>query len=202
MADVERTVRDELAVLAATAPEPGDLVGAVRRRLRRRRRALVAGPLAGVAAVSVVVALVTGPSLPPVVGGVGEVAAGGAGSCHEMYSTETLPDAQFAFDGTVTGFGRPVSGGGGGPSYVGVKFTVHRWFEGGSGDAVTVDLQAPVTVVWASEESMSYGVGTRLLVAGAARWGGAPLDKPVAWPCGFTRYWDAQTAATWAQVFG
>ena len=95
-----------------------------------------------------------------------------------------------------------MSGGAGGPDYVGVTFRVHQWFTGGSGSSVTVDLLAPVTLDRGSEEAISYGVGTRLLVAGTARWSGAPLDKPVGWECGFTRYWDQATAVEWARLLG
>ena len=40
--------------------------------------------------------------------------------------------------------------------------------------------------------------GVRLLVSGQPRWGGAPLDDPIAWPGGFTRLWDKGTADEWA----
>ncbi len=200
MDDLEHVLRDELAALAARAPEPGDLVGAVRRRVRRRRLGVGSASMAVVALVTTA-ALAHGPALPPVTDGSGDVPVGGAGSCAVMYSAGELVKSDFAFDGTVTKLGPPVSGGSGMP-YVGVTFQVHRWYAGGSGTSVTVDLLAPATVGVGVEEATSYGIGTRLLVAGAARWGGAPLDHPVAWGCGFTRYWDEQTATAWAAAFG
>jgi len=47
------------------------------------------------------------------------------------------------------------------------------------------------------ESALSYGVGTRLLVSGEPRWGGAPLTDAIAWGCGFTRYYDPATADAW-----
>jgi hypothetical protein len=43
-----------------------------------------------------------------------------------------------------------------------------------------------------------YRIGTRLLVSGMPRWGGAPLADAIAWGCGFTRYYSPATAAAWA----
>ena len=42
-----------------------------------------------------------------------------------------------------------------------------------------------------------YDIGSRLLVSGEPRWEGSPLDAPIAWGCGFARYYDPQTAAVW-----
>ena len=44
----------------------------------------------------------------------------------------------------------------------------------------------------------AYQIGTRLLVSGTPRWGGAPLADPIAWGCGFTRYYSRATAAEWS----
>jgi len=62
-----------------------------------------------------------------------------------------------------------------------------------------VDMDAPQPTNSSADPSVpAYEVGTRLLVSGAPRWGGAPLDAAIAWPCGFTRSYDPQTAAEWA----
>lgn len=70
----------------------------------------------------------------------------------------------------------------------GVTFKVREWFAGGSEESVTVDLQLP------PEE---FQVGSRLLVSGEARWGGGPLEHPIAWSCGFTFAYDAEAASAW-----
>ena len=65
--------------------------------------------------------------------------------------------------------------------------------------AVTVDWFPPGQFNSATDfELASYGVGSRLLVSGEPRLGGAALDAATAWSCGFTRHYDAQTAAEWA----
>lgn len=56
----------------------------------------------------------------------------------------------------------------------------------------------PPTVGNPDSAVTAYGVGTRLLVSGGPRWGGPPLRDAIAWGCGFTRYYDPQTAADWA----
>jgi hypothetical protein len=43
-------------------------------------------------------------------------------------------------------------------------------------------------------------MGSRLLVSGEPRWGGTPLEDPIAWGCGFTRYYDSGTAKSWKQA--
>ncbi|MGZ4724548.1 MAG: hypothetical protein ACXV5U_08960 [Ilumatobacteraceae bacterium] len=42
--------------------------------------------------------------------------------------------------------------------------------------------------------------GTRLLVTGEPRWGGQPLDDPIAWGCGFTQRWSTGAANSWANA--
>lgn len=79
-----------------------------------------------------------------------------------------------------------------------MTFHVNKWFRGGSSDTVTVDWYPPHQGNSNTDPSLaSYGVGSRLLVSGGPRWGGALLDSPIAWTCGFTRYYDPQTAAAW-----
>jgi hypothetical protein len=80
----------------------------------------------------------------------------------------------------------------------GVTFGVREWFSGGRGDTVTVDVQLPTTGSSdPSDPGYGYGVGSRLLVSGEARWGGSPLEFPIAWGCGFSRYYDPETATAW-----
>lgn len=102
----------------------------------------------------------------------------------------------FAFDGTVVAIGPALSNRATPPlagqplagpplPLAGVTFRVNTWFRGGTGPTVTVDMQAPATV--SSDPLPAYGVGTRLLVSGEPRWGGAPLNAAIAWGRGFTR---------------
>lgn len=125
-------------------------------------------------------------------GGEGGAAYGASESedCVSVYP-DGLADVDWAFDGVVTGTGPSVSdriGQLGG--YSGVTFEVREWFAGGSGAEVTVDLNSRPSI------------GTRLLVAGAPRWGGEPLDAPVSWqPCGYVRYFDPDVADEWRTTF-
>ena len=74
---------------------------------------------------------------------------------------------------------------------------MREWFAGGRGETVTVDLQPAGGL---EDPGPAYGVGSRLLVSGEARWGGVPLAAPIAWGCGFTRYHDAATATAWREA--
>lgn len=123
--------------------------------------------------------------------------SGGSGSCVELYSAATLTHRSFAFDGTVVSVGRGQSGDA--FSTNGVTFEVNEWFIGPTSvPRVVVDLAKPAHVSGADgAEYASYGPGTRLLVSGEPRWGGAPMDQAIAWGCGFTRYFDADDAQLW-----
>jgi hypothetical protein len=73
-------------------------------------------------------------------------------------------------------------------------------FSGGRGSTVTVDLPPSRTgLAEASEVGPRYAPGSRLLVSGESRWGGAPLTDPIAYTCGFTRPYDS-TATSWRQA--
>ena len=80
----------------------------------------------------------------------------------------------------------------------GVTFKVREWFLAAGPDTVTVDMQLPTTGSESpSGPGYAYDIGSRLLGSGEARWGGSPLDAPIAWGCGFSRYYDPQTATAW-----
>jgi hypothetical protein len=121
----------------------------------------------------------------------------------------TVAHRAFAFDGTVThlgpgttdrpGYGKLDSSGAGRPGYVAVTFTVNAWFHGGTSARVTTDMTSPATG-GGGEVGPTYGIGSRLLVSGEPRWGGPALRDAIVWGCGFTRYYDAQTASTWRQA--
>lgn len=122
-----------------------------------------------------------------------------AASCVESYTPEAVGARSFAFDGTVLEIGPPVSDRGGEADLplAGVTFEVNEWFSGGEGATVTVDMDVPAEGVITSAGGQPIEEGWRLLVSGEPRWGGEPLDAPIAWTCGFSRYYDAQTAAAW-----
>jgi hypothetical protein len=120
-----------------------------------------------------------------------------AASCIEVYSPETLPNRSFAFDGTIASVEtrsdpKLPSGERESPW---VEFEVNRWFKGGSEERVGIwmdGLNADTSV-----DTLVGEVGTRLLVSGEPRWGGDPLEDPLAWTCGFTQPWTEQAAAEW-----
>lgn len=131
---------------------------------------------------------------------------GGGRSCVYAYSPdEVAARTDFAFDGTVVAIGAGQSNRGDSgdlTGLAGVTLSVNEWFHGGSQDTVAVDLPAPARSVLGVRISggPEYEVGTRLLVSGAARWGGDdPLASAIAWSCGgFTRHYSVDDAAAWA----
>jgi hypothetical protein len=111
----------------------------------------------------------------------------------------------FAFDGVVVAIGGSVSDRGdeGDLGLSSVTLEVREWFAGGSDSTVTVDFQGPGSDSSdMSDSGDAYGIGSRLLVSGESRWGGTAQESPIAWPCGFTRYYDAATANAWREAFG
>jgi len=218
---IEQQLADLFEDQGRHAPETSDLLGGTLRKVRSRRWR-VAGAVAAGAAVVCAVALWPGPPRDRVPNAAGApalhwtVPAGLAGqalpdlgteqSCVYGYSPELIAEkSDFAFDGTVTAIGPSVSYRPGAPQpwiEVGVTLRVNEWFKGGtSQQTVTVDMPPSPNPTSEKEGSPTgYGVGTRMLVSGAARWGGSdPLAYPVAWwGCGgFTRYYSADLAAQW-----
>jgi hypothetical protein len=130
---------------------------------------------------------------------------GPAASCVEGYEPTAIARRGFAFDGTVVGIGAGTSNkpDKGALDTAAVSFTVNEWWRGSQGSTVTVDMMAPTSDRPSdSEAPPAYAVGTRLLVSGEARWGGAPMEDPIAWGCGFTRYYDVKTADDWRAAAG
>jgi hypothetical protein len=126
--------------------------------------------------------------------------SGIAASCIGPYSQQELAKRSFAFDGTVMSVGKPpTSGEEGSDPYVPVVLHVNHWYRGGTGDRVTVAMFPPGAST--SVDNAPYDIGSRLLVSGEPRFGGAPLNSPVSWACGFTRWYDESEARTWEQVF-
>lgn len=126
-------------------------------------------------------------------------------SCVEPYDLTSLKGRDFAFDGTVSGIAAiqpPQAETDARAGYLAVAFIVHEWFRGGDQATVSVDmLPGSMQGVTSFPAGANFGVGTRLLVSGEPRFGGGPLQAPVAWPCGFTRQFDQVTAVAWRQAF-
>lgn len=122
-------------------------------------------------------------------------------SCFQVYSPSTLPDATFAFAGTVTAIDT------GGPFFTDeMLFDVDDWYRGGDGGAVSLPMPAPArrgdTSFFSGQDAVpSVTVGARLLVAGSSRSGRPGMADPQVWAtCGFVRYYDDETAAVWQAV--
>lgn len=126
----------------------------------------------------------------------GAVKFAAPGPCPEPYSAAAVARRDFAFDGTVTaidGVGTAATT----ASVVTVTFEVHEWLVGeGPTEEVQVRMPAPFRPQH-SESAPSFFVGTRLLVSGGEVVSGAEDGQKSAWACGFTRYYDEDTAATW-----
>lgn len=134
----------------------------------------------------------------------GALSDGRASRCVESYSPEAVLGRAFAFDGVVVALGSSVSDrrDEGDLDIPGVTFEVRQWFAGGSAETVTVDLPFPGSATSAlGAPDSAFGIGSRLLISGEARWGGSPLDHPIAWGCGFSRYYDRETAKSWHDAF-
>jgi hypothetical protein len=130
----------------------------------------------------------------------GPVPETASASCAEAYAPQAIAKRAFAFDGTITGTraGTTNKAGKGALATMAVTFSVNEWWRGGTGGSATVDMMSPGGTAQAyDEQGVPYEVGTRLLVSGEPRWGGQPLDDAIAWGCGFTRYYDEGTAASW-----
>lgn len=177
------------------------------------RRRLLTPAFAGIVTVPIVIAAVvvgtwqTGDRAPGQSATPGTISSQGplpsnlSADCVELYDLVTLKHRAFAFDGTVsrvTAMQSPADGSGVPNEYLTVTFTVNEWFRGGDQSTVTLDMIRPLV---SPDQEISYGVGTRLLVSGAPRFGGSPLQSAIAFGCGFTRYYDKGTAASWHQAF-
>jgi hypothetical protein len=202
---LESAVREAFFAESELAPEPNALARAVRRRARRRPLVIGTAAAASIAcAAGLAVANPFASTRPAIAVAhqTGALPSSGDTSCVEAYSAATLRERAFAFDGTVT---RTVPVAGSSFPLVAVSFDVHEWFRGGSGSTTTIEMSPPAPLARSTttdEIFDSYGVGTRLLVSGEPRWPGRASPEPIAWSCGFTRYYDDATAATWREAFG
>lgn len=225
----EQQLRDLFATDAAAVPERLDLAAGARHRVRRRRQIQAAWTSAAAVIAVVVVGGVLGldrpasqpqalsPSsalterspmsstgLPAQVAPGAPLADVNGGSCAKDYSPVTLAQNAFAFDGIVASIGSVLTdqrSTAGLPTLLAVTFHVNVWFKGGSDSTVVVYMTRPSRIASGGDETVpSYAIGSRLLVTGMPIWGGEALDKPVAWGCGFTRYYSQEMATEWADA--
>jgi hypothetical protein len=222
----ERELRELFADDADDAPDELAVAAAAVRRVHRRRQTFTMAAATTVVIIVAGVYVVYRPAAtpraqPPVTSssvpvasapaadlpaGVkpGDPLAVGAEQCVKPFSPETLAEQAFAFDGTVTSIGpaRTERNSHADPVDLrSVTFQVHTWFKGGFAGTAVVDMSPPTgagTGGAVSEYVPAYQIGTRLLVSGTPRWGGAALADPIAWGCGFTRYYSSSMAAQWA----
>jgi len=115
------------------------------------------------------------------------------------YSSALLAGKDSALDGTVTEIGEqrfaPLPGETEADYDLSVTFRVHAWYRGGTGETATLHMSSPYLPT-SEEGGETYTQGTRLLVSGMVS--DVEGRGPLAQGCGFTRYYDAATAAEWA----
>ena len=123
----------------------------------------------------------------------GPVPDAAAAGCAFAYSpAEVRRRTDWAADATVTRIRRSILS-----QEARVTLSVNHWYQGGSGDEITVSLTDPLDTRTTEDPHPSYGVGTRLLLAGSRQ------DTQLqAWSCGFTRYYTPETAAAWSKALG
>ncbi|MEV4416808.1 hypothetical protein [Catellatospora sp. NPDC049609] len=119
-------------------------------------------------------------------------------SCVEQYTLPNLATRRFAFDGEVVAVGTGRAPGDPLDLYAPVTFRVNHWYRGGTAERITIAMLS----AGGSVDTVAYRVGRRLLVSGEDRWGARTLTDPVAWPCGFTRWYSEDEAADWSRAFG
>lgn len=123
----------------------------------------------------------------------------GMTDCRLAESAADVAKLPASFDGTVSKIGLASDGADAiSARYVGVTFTVNEWFRGGPGQIITVRMAAPLAPTEVvGDPGPSYGIGTRLLLSGAPDEELPGPEGISAWGCGYTRYYDEETAAAW-----
>ena len=127
---------------------------------------------------------VEGPSDPT-----GALPDAGATGCAYPYERATLAESGWALDATVAAIRLHRHS-------ARVTLDVNRWYRGGTGERVRVTMSSPHRDDAGQHPHPTYGVGTRLLLSGELSRGDV-----LVWSCGFTRYHDERTAATWSSAF-
>jgi hypothetical protein len=199
LSEVFREDAGRAPALGAGVPE--QVVRMVRRR--RARWGLAAGLTVAVLAVGIPMGLgmvSDEPAPPTAVGRSGALPDSGMADCMPPKSPAAVAARSVSFDGTVTAIVEDAQPADPSMRNATVTFKVSQWFRGGSGPTATAVMQAPLPRNFiASEAGPPYTVGTRLLVSGEAI-GGQGSGRLQAFSCGYTRYYDEETAAAWRQA--
>ena len=175
--DPERLPSASLARVRARVQETTVMNEQQRSRTPRLRLALGGATVLAAALALAVIALPRG-AAPGADPSPSETPGGGIGMCVEQYSPETLPNRDFAFDGTVTAIDADE-----------VTFTVNEAFAGDLGAQVTLTASGMTGTSITSLDGPTLSIGGRYLVSG---------DDEFVWNCGFTAEYEAGLAAEWA----
>lgn len=147
------------------------------------RLALATGTAVVVAAVAIGAYVLIGNGAEEAIVG-GEPIGGDPLAMCIQYTDEMLADQEIAFDGTLvsaTADGREA------------VFEVHRWFNGGEGDRVTLSAEGLLNAESIALVGATLEVGQRYLVSGT---------DGFVWACGYTLTYDTALADHWAELFG
>jgi hypothetical protein len=186
---------------ALDAGVPDKVVSILRRR--RARRGLAAGLAVAALAIGAPIAhsmMRDEPAPPTTAARSGALPDSGMADCAPPESLAAVAAQSMSFDGTVTTIAEDAQTADPSARNATVTFKVNEWFRGGSGATATAIMSAPLPAnLIVSEAGPAYTVGTRLLVSGQAI-GGPGNGRLQAWGCGYTRYYDEQTATAWRQA--
>ena len=111
-----------------------------------------------------------------------------------QYEDTILLEQDVAFDGTLVSVEQiPGSGEIDFPQNM-ATFEVHRWYQGGEGDTVTLDAG----ILYGEGDSIalvgaSLEIGERYLISGT---------DGFVWACGYSYTYDTEVANHWAELFG
>ena len=175
--DLDRLSSASLARIRARVSEDLMTTTTAQRRFPWSRTTLsLAGGMIAAGALAVAVLVGQGGETPGSVPG-GAIGPGSA-ACVEPYSTTTIGNRSFAFDGTVTAIDGEQ-----------VTFAVGTAYRGVSGSSVSLEAPGMTGTAVTSAGGPNLVVGERYLVAG---------DDRFVWGCGYTQPYDAAAAAQWA----
>jgi hypothetical protein len=194
-------LRSAYASLTAPADVPAPILPSIRARINERRQHRRRRVTATICAAALVVggglssiAYTTATQVPVTTsaGRSGALPAGTAASCAFPYSAaEVRRRTDWAADATVTQIRRSILS-----REARVTLSVSHWYQGGTGDEITLSLTDPLAARTTEDPHPMYGIGTRLLLAGSRQ-----DTQLFAWSCGFTRYYTPDTAAAWSKAF-
>lgn len=127
------------------------------------------------------------------------MAISGAAAC-KMYTPSTMAEtSDLAFDGTVVRLGTTRRVPSLGWTATTVTLKINAWYNGGGGGDISILVPTGDSI---DPGAPPFAAGTRLLVSGqkAAGRDGRTVGSGYAYGCGFTRYYDRDTAAAWRRA--